>query len=883
MQDLLNAKTSRRARRELNNTFYDASEILPTNPINLQDYRILIIDRIAEVKNAWIQPVKDNLQGIQGLYRILLQIDDDSARDPKIVEHIKQKVFTLFADHRNLCEDLESVEVLQTEQIVIRAKVEIGADSVGEEVLANMLFHLEEHLNPTIRFYTVEELQAEGHTIDEIFEGPPPVNGFIKKQELLPMRQEVYISKLIEIITSIEGVRRIVQFDVEKNGIPVDGDVIPIEANAYPVLDMDTLKDEYAEKRQPYPIQFFRGALQYDTDLNTTNQLLYSLYAQYKKGYQMKKLYDERNFPSTLKEEELPYYHSIQHTFPIVYGLNPMGLPNGVRPTRERLGMIKQLRGYLVVFEQIMANYLAQLANIKQFFSLDKGVNKTYYTQVPVDIPELNTIVRASKMEDFAKQLEELIARFDPYLERRNRTLDHLLARFGEQFQTDFLVRLASHQSNQEPEALLIDAKIDFLQHYVEVSQNRSRGFNYLDGLQEGGWNVSGLEKRLSLLTRIHPSGNESLTRAFLGQIPGLPPIEEQVQLLDENLISLLDLSELQQITQAEDGSQDETQAVARDDKGVDYNQTYFQFPYPSQEALLDQLFENGIYTYNYLIIPIKGTEQAAVFYKGDKHKGVYKVFEAANRHEARQAIGRWVGYLQELSHFTEGMHLVEHILLRPQAKDRHGFRLVNDQGEVLLTSFELGDLQSQRYLSEELPTAGLKPENYQIEVTEDGLYYLVLKDDYGKLIARSPSDKPFTSLEQAQAQVLDLVDYINSFKVGGISIFNNVNFFVEERKIARVKDEFYSLAMTIVLPNWPYRFRNHDFRTVFKNNVMMNVPAHLEVNFLWLDINDMKEFEARFFSWIEARAHLDPPQPQLDDSAYELLEWLSKRLEAED
>ena len=482
IQDLLNAR-SRQQRQALNGTFFDASEILPTNPVSISDYRKLIIDRVVAVKNAWIEPVFDNLQGIKGLYRIMLQVDEN-ARSKKDLDRIKAEVFALFNEHRNLCEDIESIEILNVDKITIYADLDISSEIVAEEVLAEVLFKLEEHLNPSIRYYTIDELLEEGYDVDEIFNGPVPVHGIIKTEDLRPMRQEVYISKIVEILSSIHGVRRINYFKVEKDGFPVEGDVIMIEDKTYPVLDMDSIDEKW--KKQAYPIRFQRGNLNYELDLNTANQLLYSLYARYKKGYQMKLLYNEKDYPSVLKLDDIPKYFSIQNTFPGTYGLSKYGLPNNIRATRERVAMIKQLKGYLVFFEQVMANYLAQLSNVRSLFSLDENLNKTYFSQVPSDIHALQEIINSKDSDAFKKKLEDLMSEFDPYLDRRNRVLDHLLSRFGEQFTTDFLVRVSQYvgfdneQSKKAPEQELIEAKIDFLKNYVDISRNRSKGFNYL-------------------------------------------------------------------------------------------------------------------------------------------------------------------------------------------------------------------------------------------------------------------------------------------------------------------------------------------------------------------------------------------------------------------
>ncbi len=1028
IQDLLNAR-SRNQRKALNSTFFDASEIMPTNPVSVTDYRKLIIDNVRAVKNAWVEPVFDNLQGIKGLYRILLQIDDNfrSLRD---LEKIKAEVFALFNEHRNLCEDIENIEILNVDKITIYADLDISSDIVAEEVLAEILFKLEEHLNPSIHYNTIDEMIEEGYTVDEIFDGPVPVHGIIKSSDLRPMRQEVYISKIVEIISSVIGVRRINYFKVEKDGFPVEGDVIRITDKTYPILDMDTIDERW--KKQSYPIRFQRGHLNYELDLNTANQLLFSLYARYKKGYQIKMLYSEKDYPSVLKHDDIPKYFSIQNTFPGTYGLNKYGLPNNVRATRERLAMIKQLRGYLLFFEQMMANYLAQLSNVGTLFSLDETLKKTYFSQIPEDVPNLDEIINTKDRDSFKSKLDEVMAEYDPYFDRRNRVLDHLLSRFGEQFTTDFLLRVSQYvgineeSSEKAPEQGLIEAKIEFLKNYVDISRNRSKGFNYLAlyhviHQQELAWadifeelikqfqneeerdvirqqflklrlnytlrehqgdfftmalyykapsdvahiqnkklldgldipeiiaekfkeinakfsekaqkvlanEVAGLEKRICLLLQIVRTGNESLLRIFenSNDFEGIEPWENvlsfespdleegyldleaelyRLKILDEtkeigkelkeeesNELNSKDL--LNELKTDEDGGflelpdgkidpfrsdgekNDLEDLLTRDAayESLDYR-SRFVFRAESKNTLLHDLLSNAVFSHNFIILPLhkNGEELFAIYYRGNKSIGCVKVRETTTRLSARKEIGRIIKYLNQINRFTEGLHLVEHILLRPQAQDRHGFRLINDQDRILLESYVLGSFDDQRNICNQIDLIAIRRENYEIRQDADGTFALLLKD-YDQYIARCPES--FFTQEGASDKLDDILDYVNSFKNSSIALQNNISYFLEERREVKVDQDFYSLGMSVIMPAWPSRFQNSDFKTLLCNVFCVNAPVHLDINFYWLEHSEMEDFEKCYFSWLEERNSLYPQQPALDDKAMLVVDYLQK------
>jgi hypothetical protein len=75
----------------------------------------------------------------------------------------------------------------------------------------------------------------------------------------------------------------------------------------------------------------------------------------------------------------------------------------------------------------------------------------------------------ADSQVSYAQELKKLVARFDPFLARRNRFLNHLLARFNEQFDDETLARL-DLRGREGADAFyrdLIGWKSTFLQHYA--------------------------------------------------------------------------------------------------------------------------------------------------------------------------------------------------------------------------------------------------------------------------------------------------------------------------------------------------------------------------------------------------------------------------------
>jgi hypothetical protein len=157
----------------------------------------------------------------------------------------------------------------------------------------------------------------------------------------------------------------------------------------------------------------------------------------------------------------------------------------------------------------LLANYLAQLAHVRELFSweIDKvdGQWHTYFTQV-LDFPESSAIIG-----DGQQYLNSIIEDPETYGDRRNRFLDHLLGRFAESF-GDYVL-LNYRMDKVKHETKIIHDKVHFLQDYPSLSRDRFRAFNYCN--YKAVWdteNVSGFKKRVSRLLGIEDVRRRNLS-----------------------------------------------------------------------------------------------------------------------------------------------------------------------------------------------------------------------------------------------------------------------------------------------------------------------------------------------------------------------------------
>ena len=211
----------------------------------------------------------------------------------------------------------------------------------------------------------------------------------------------------------------------------------------------------------------------------------------------------ERDIRLELRQNrQIEDYYAIQHHFPQTYGIGEVGLPPSSSPARK--GKAKQLKAYLLFFEQILANYFSQLAHVRELLSVQKGTLQTYFSQPLLDVPGIESIIKGYPTDNgkvHREVLENINEDKDTAFDRKNRFTNHLMARFSEQLvdyslfmvgvkpevsgsTTTPLKTEGEKQDKQQVEKQreqLIDDKLAFLREYPQHSAKKAVAFNYRD------------------------------------------------------------------------------------------------------------------------------------------------------------------------------------------------------------------------------------------------------------------------------------------------------------------------------------------------------------------------------------------------------------------
>ena len=199
---------------ENNNLLIPPEKIFPSSPSTPYYYRKIIIDQENTVKNAWVNPVKDDVLGTQGIFDVLIQLKDD-LNESQIKTSINN-IENILMDNRSLGTDFNPIIILKKDIISLSGEITINSFVLGESVLAKVYHEIESKLNKELKFYDFDEI-LNSETLENVFSGPVQKNKYIKELELKRKTNEIYQSEIKEIIQGIEGVISINDLVVYKN------------------------------------------------------------------------------------------------------------------------------------------------------------------------------------------------------------------------------------------------------------------------------------------------------------------------------------------------------------------------------------------------------------------------------------------------------------------------------------------------------------------------------------------------------------------------------------------------------------------------------------------------------------------------------------------
>lgn len=653
---------------------HPADEILPSQVLTAQDYRRLLYDSIPELEDVWVTRDEVAEAGVRGLYHLRLKLRDSVLGDlsetdqDALEQRVIAQVTASYHAHRNLGEDLGHISLIGSRSVYLQGDIQIHSLRDPALIFADIFFLCELQLMSSLRIERYLEAREKGEVLTDIFDGPLTLHGrVIDVDGRNGPGGAIPLAKLTALVQGVDGVTHVQRLSLcDEQGRPVamDGGEDLVLRLRFPEGPQSRLlRLHFASGKVGHSAAMMddvNGVLGRQQEEKASTMLTEAQEALRKLRFEFDTL---RNTQQPLQQivpaptgvaRPLRDYYSIQHQFPAIYGINRFGVPSSA-PLHRQVSA-RQLKAYLFLAEQLMANYLADLQDIPSLFSLD-DVERTYSSQVLDNdaLPGIEALYVAAPAQ-IGDMLAKIVAGADRPNHRRSRLLDVLLAMYGEKFSQKSLRRFNYYQDRQTAR-WGVDNKLAFMRRIVGLSRDRSTAVDIsrAPNPTDRSLHVAGVQSKISILLDFPLNYadvllSDALLRYRLRLAGGEQISADQYAGIARHVLHL---------AQQESGPPPQGTSTDHD---LAWHQNRGGTPLPP--SLLTQ----GVRLENY-ILEQHGEQIYVQFRTHEPSLGIVRLGVYAGLEEADAHVHHLRGFIRHLNVASEGIHLVEHLLLRARQR----------------------------------------------------------------------------------------------------------------------------------------------------------------------------------------------------------------------
>jgi hypothetical protein len=593
-----------------------AQDIIPAYPQQIEEYETWLLSRLPELDKVWLRWSEHGSQ--LGIYTINAQLNHfyalsqqcsdfghshDHTQQQTAINRIRREFYGV----RALGEDLAAIELTGQYPLTLTATIHISDDVTHvTQLVANI--------------YDQINLWLESNT--------QTTPAYVLKGSLL----------------AEEGIQRIdllqfSQYNAERSEpTPIDK-IAPFSYLRLP---------ELSTRSGIEIIQF-----QHPVNIDYSDLIIQIEQLQQQRRVAQLKTTHSPTLP-TGRYFDFSRYESIQTLFPRNYHLAP-GTANHYHARQQ--GQRHQLRSYLLLFDQLMANFCDDIAGLNSLFSLSLASEETYHNHLLQDDEFYN--ISEHYPQDASARLAQLRSQLDDYPKRKNRIFNYLLALYSEHFPETLHRQFNPYFSAQALEKQLLKYKQAFILNITAMTTGRGIGDNLLLPGHQGGYS-----QRLSLLLGLFPPDTSSsgYTDAITKHALTLVPNESYFQSdIGKKVICILAPETLTSLQPLADNPLEEN-VNAQQDQLIPLAVTLL-----NEQTLPEVLLLLGIDNRRYRMLHRMDHGDYLLFFKLDTEDTRQWLYIASHNNKQKliefcHLLQRW---LIQLNQNSEGLYVVEPILLR--------------------------------------------------------------------------------------------------------------------------------------------------------------------------------------------------------------------------
>ncbi|MDN3663823.1 hypothetical protein ACFFU1_17820 [Algibacter miyuki] len=880
------------------NSFHAPSHIYRTHPITVIDAKKAIIDAFDVIENVWITPMDNSDYAEKIVITKNIEIQPKSIFNNKLIgktpekEQFLKDLQVFINANRSLGEDILNISLLEPKPTTIDFKVHIMPHKSVEKALAKVLMQLFEYVYNPVSKLALDDMLTDNTTVSDVFSGPRLTKGFIKDKSLKSRRTSLTKLELQQELSKVEAVLKVevlnIQVEYLKSGAShffhlldeTEGNIMSPSRFSRVFENMGVVINEKAVELSEWS----------KTKIHETfHELWAKKYRQYAINFNQNFEYT-KSLKGTKRDVET--YYSLQNQFPLIYGIGNAGLSHSNQPSRH--AKAKQLKGYLLFFEQYLANHLSQINRIADFFNKDLVFNNkektTYYSQSLSNVPAIealspNPVFKVDACVYYSEKNEQRL-----YVEA---TIDsENLCDLSEVKQQILLERiiverplfkkyLAKARGVNMPSELgfgstevraflsmLYGLKFKWFEEEVDTFFGKSvvLSFAMLMKYERKHFTpmvfVEAFQNHLKrMLAAIERQSLFPLVFEKLNEID-LDKVENKV--VFQGFLKLYQdvINVKQDATYFDRKSRVFNHLLARfgeDLNAIPWNVSRRLDIIKSEAELQTILLEKKSAYLNNIESLTADTAKGETFISGQPERnpsGLENTIIAKTGILPR--LTRTIKSQGTLSENDETFYVVDHILLRTfvtHSESKYGFKFVDPSkkyigGTILKASWS--DTETDREASIEKFFENDKKDPEETGLTFPGLHNIGEVTDLVKLFQKSSEENNRVRLREVEKIRAKGLAKVKRGEYGQRRL-------VYQRKLTNllpsnqeliVDEDFFNLSISVVLPKTSERFKDNQFKSYINGLIVERTPSHIKVNVLYVNAADMHAFQTVYHEW---------------------------------
>jgi len=503
--DLLTAPDGRIHYRR--HALHAAEDVLPCRPTTELDLLRYLLDRVPALRQLRLHMTDAHGQAADrtgvagGLWQMALRVTDGDG------DAAVRDITRAYLAQRNLGEDLGAVpQVLRPRWCALEISLSVGGARELGDILVELMQRCADIVGaapprqPLQARLAQRDPQGNPAGTAELLDGPVVRCGWIAAEDLRrDPANRLYFSDLARALREIDGVANIGALRL----VPLEPADMPTTEAAAAGDGVDSLpwhgSDWALQLRWPDTPEMLAGwqVTRRGSRLHIDTRALLERLADARQAQRVASI-APRVSPFAghlLARPEGRYlpessYLSIWHHLPPLYREYHLA-PRADAESQAQFG------AYLALLEQWQAHGHAQMQHLRQLFSIERDPTESYWWE-PLDARHIPGL--AGVGDSLADPIAPALASADDVLERRSRVLDLLLALHGERCDQHSIQRFGAYYESAAWQRHLYGCKRRFLQRIVRHTRDRAGAFDYSRPSLGRRGNTAPLQERVSLL-----------------------------------------------------------------------------------------------------------------------------------------------------------------------------------------------------------------------------------------------------------------------------------------------------------------------------------------------------------------------------------------------